>query len=128
MAWRVCAAHDGLLFATTKAEGARIGFIAMGTKDGDAYLEQISVLPTHMRRGVRTRLMTEAAAWSARRKHRAVWLTTYDHLAWNRSYYERLGFAVVPAADCGPDIAAAIAFQRTYLPEPDRRVAMRKTL
>ena len=59
---------------------------------------------------------------------RALWLTTYRHLTWNRPYYERLGFVVVPEDECGPEIRRTVAYERRFLPSPQERVIMRKDL
>ena len=60
-----------------------------------------------------------------RRGHGAeLWLTTYDHLPFNRPYYERLGFRRVDAF--GRDIAQHLAAQREALPDPAHRIAMRR--
>jgi len=126
-AWRRCAAGGGLFFAITQT-GVPVGFAAVGAIDGAAHLEQIAVLPAHMRRGIGRLLMDRAAVIARDHGHEAILLTTYDHVPWNRPYYAALGFEVVPEADWGPGIAATIAHQRAYLPMPARRIAMRKTL
>jgi hypothetical protein len=56
----------------------------------------------------------------------ALWLTTYAHVPWNRAFYERFGFAVVPESSCGGDILEILTEQRRWLPAPEQRVAMRR--
>jgi len=126
-AWTASAALGGLFFAFA-ANDAKAGFAALARKDGEAYLEQISVLPAHMRRGVGAMLMATAIEWARRDGHRRLWLTTYDHLAWNAPYYERFGFETVDQEAIGPDIRAALDVQRRYLPCPAHRIAMRLDL
>jgi hypothetical protein len=58
----------------------------------------------------------------------AIWLTTYAHLPFNRPYYLRHGYEVVPEAACGADVRHHLDEQRRYLPEPASRVAMRRLL
>ena len=125
-AWARRAAGGGLFFAV--CDSVRVGFVALGTQDGEAYLEQIAVLPTHMRRGIGTVLMEKTIAWSRQRGSRALWLTTYDHVPWNRAYYERFGFEAVPAENWGADVATVIAFQRRHLPLSDRRIVVCKAI
>lgn len=127
-AWRGCAAQGGLVFADTKADGARVGFFALSAAEGAGYLEQIAVLPSHMRQGIGGQLMTEAIAMARRRGHQDLVLTTYDHVPWNRPYYERLGFVTIPADRVGPTVQGDLDKQRRYLPMPDRRIAMRLAL
>jgi hypothetical protein len=45
---------------------------------------------------------------------------------WNRPFYEREGFDVVPATDCPTEIVAILDEQRRWLPAPEQRVAMRR--
>ncbi len=127
-AWRGCAAQGGLVFADTKADGARVGFFALSAAEGAGYLEQIAVLPSHMRQGIGSQLTTETIALARRRGHTSILLTTYDHVPWNKPYYERLGFATIPTDQIGPTVQGDLDKQRRYLPMPEHRIAMRLAL
>jgi N-acetylglutamate synthase-like GNAT family acetyltransferase len=81
-----------------------------------------------MRRGIGRRLLEHAAVTARATGGSALWLTTYDQLPFNRPYYERHGYVLVPESACGPDIRHHLEEQRRYLPEPARRVAMRRAL
>lgn len=105
----------------TDLRGHALAFVAMGLRDGSPYLEQISVRASCTRRGVGS-LLLERALRSASDS----WLTTYDHLPWNRPFYERHGFVRVPEENCGPELRADLEFQRRWLPLPARRIAMRR--
>lgn len=102
------------------------GFMILSALDGEPYLDQLSVLPEFMRRGVGRTLIAHACALSASQPRMS--LTTYGHLAWNRPYYERFGFEPTDEADCGPELKNILAEQRTALPLPEQRIAMRKRL
>jgi GNAT superfamily N-acetyltransferase len=104
-------------------EGRAIGFAALDLVDAQPYLDQLSVRMSAMRRGVGRALLDRAITWA---EGRPLWLTTYDHLAWNRPYYERAGFVVVADAQCGPGILHHLGEQRRWLPAPEHRVAMVK--
>jgi GNAT superfamily N-acetyltransferase len=112
--WVICAPHS---------EEAPVAFASLGVLDGAAHLDQLSVQRGWMRRGMGRTLVAHALQWSEGRG--ALWLTTYDHLPWNRSYYERLGFSVVKEAECGPDLREILREEREALPVPEARVAMR---
>jgi GNAT superfamily N-acetyltransferase len=101
--------------------GRALAFVAMGLRDASPYIEQISVRANCTRRGIGSMLLDRAL-------HAApdAWLTTYDHLPWNRPFYERHGFERVPEDNCGPDIRADLEFQRRWLPLPAQRIAMRR--
>jgi GNAT superfamily N-acetyltransferase len=125
--WLSCA-EQGRAFVAVDGGDRALGFAALGAVDGEPYLEQLAVRVSAMRRGIGGRLLA-CAAEAARATGAAVlWLTTYEHLPFNRPYYERHGYVVIPEAQCGPDLCHHLAEQRRYLPEPARRVAMRRAL
>ncbi|HET9863160.1 MAG TPA: GNAT family N-acetyltransferase [Steroidobacteraceae bacterium] len=125
--WARCIAAGNVLLGLD-AHGDAIGFAALGERDGQPYLQQLSVRQAHMRRGVGTRLL-EAMIRAASLAHAAaLWLTTYDHLPWNRAFYERCGFVRVAEADCGPELRRDLDYERRWLPRPECRIAMCRLL
>lgn len=105
---------------------APIGFIALGTRDGMTFVEQLSVRLQFMRRGLGSTLLDTAAEIARTRGPRSLWLTTYGHLPFNRPYYERQGFTLVPRSACGPQLLETADFERRCLPVPHERVVMRR--
>jgi GNAT superfamily N-acetyltransferase len=119
---------SGKALVAVAPAGSILGFAASGTMDGEAYLDQLSVRTQFMRQGIGSALL-EATARRARDDGAgALWLTTYGHLSWNRPFYERAGFSVVPESKCGPEMLAVLAHERRWLPLPEQRVAMRMRL
>lgn len=118
--WRRAIARGALLVAVDEGQ-RKLGFAALGEADGSPYLDQLSVLPSEMRRGIGRALLARTFELSA---GRALWLTTYAHLPWNRPFYERFGFRPVPESECGPEVLDALARQRESLPHPEQRIAM----
>lgn len=125
--WRVCVEAGTTLLAVDEEHRA-LGFVMLGRLDGDAYIEQLSVRTSAMRRGIGTRLLHAAAALARAADERALLLTTYAHLPWNRPFYERSGYVVAADDACGPDVARELEVQRRWLPHPEQRLAMRKAL
>jgi GNAT superfamily N-acetyltransferase len=119
---------SGRTLVAMETDGSAIGFAATGVRDEEAYLDQLSVRTQFMRRGVGTALLVAAECMAQRARQGTLWLTTYAHLGWNRPFYGRAGFVVVPEAECGPEILAEVAYERRWLPCPDQRVIMRKQL
>jgi GNAT superfamily N-acetyltransferase len=117
----------GDTFLAIDDAGAAVGFAALEILDGAPYLDQLSVRLSWMRRGLGRTLLAHALGW-ARARGDTLWLTTYGHLPWNRPFYEKEGFVVVPASDRGPEISARLAEERGTLLEPEQRVAMRRAL
>lgn len=118
--WAI-AVERGLAHIAVDADDEPIGFMTLGFVDGQPYLDQVAVRVSSMRHGVGTALLRYALEWSGTRP---LWLTTYSHLPWNRPYYERHGFVVVPEGACGSELRAILRHQRSALPDPDKRVAM----
>lgn len=127
-AWAAAIAQGGVRLAAGSDPQDADGFIAMGRKDGIAYLEQLSVRCGAMRRGIGGRLMAWGEDWTRSQGQHRLRLTTYAHVPWNRPFYERHGWLLLPEAQWGPDLRATLALQRAHLPDPDQRVAMEKTL
>ncbi len=103
------------------------GYATVSVVDGEAHLDQVSVDPTHGRRGIGRTLVAQCCAWAAAEGHRAITLTTYRDLEWNGPFYERCGFVVVPD-DHGPELAAIRAAERAAGLDVRPRVAMRRAV
>jgi GNAT superfamily N-acetyltransferase len=121
-------AEQGRTFLAVGGNGMGLGFAALAEVDGAPYLDQLAVRLSAMRQGIGQRLLAHAAEWARTCNGAALWLTTYDHLPFNRPYYERQGYLLVPERECGPGIVHHLEEQRHHLPAPERRVAMRRPL
>jgi len=119
------AAELGRVFMAVDASGVPLGFAALDLLDGEPYLDQLAVRTSAMRRGIGGRLLARSAEWARATGTRALWLTTYAHLPFNRPYYERHGYSEVPESECGAGVRHHLAEQRRYLPAPEQRIAMR---
>jgi GNAT superfamily N-acetyltransferase len=103
-----------------------IGFAAVGRKDGGAYLAQLSVRRFFMGLGIGSALLESAAELASGVGAHELWLTTYGHLPWNRPFYERHRFVVMPEGDCGPELLEEHHAEKKWLPLPQQRVLMRR--
>jgi GNAT superfamily N-acetyltransferase len=112
---------EGRLHVAATALDTPVGFASLASVNGYPYLDQLSVLPGWMRRGIGTALVRQAIE---RAGEAPLWLTTYDHLPWNRPFYERFGFVRVPEERCGAELHRILAEQRESLPAPEMRCAM----
>jgi ribosomal protein S18 acetylase RimI-like enzyme len=81
-----------------------------------------------MRQGIGTALLTAMEEMAQKGRAPALWLTTYAHLAWNRPFYEKTGFSIVPEEEWGSEMKQQLVFERRLLPQPEQRVVMRKAL
>lgn len=124
--WRHAAENGDMYLALVDDEP--VGFAALGKADGHVELEQLAVLPEHGRRGIGRALVEHVVEVCRARGEPEIWLTTYDHIPWNRPFYEQVGFEVVPESECGEEERATLAAQRAILRAPEHRVAMRRRL
>ena len=83
--WLDCLRSGTTVLASARA-GEPVGFAALAVLDGEPYLEQLSVRMRAMRRGIGTLLLAVAETIARRTPARALWLTTYRHLPWNRRF------------------------------------------
>jgi NAD(P)H-dependent FMN reductase/GNAT superfamily N-acetyltransferase len=109
------------------AGNAPVGFAHVEIIDaGTAHLEEIDVLPAHGRRGLGTRLVTEVCEWAASARYDSVTLTTFRDVPWNRPFYERLGFRVIPGAELSVGMRAIVEDETRRGLDPSRRVVMER--
>lgn len=103
-----------------------VGYLLSSVVDGAAHIEQVSVARAAASRRVGAMLIDHLSQTAANAGRTAVTLTTFRDVPWNAPYYERLGFAVVPASDQGPQLAALVAREALSIPGNFPRVAMRR--
>jgi ribosomal protein S18 acetylase RimI-like enzyme len=105
-----------------------IGFVQVDVVDGNAHIEQVSVLPAHQGRGVGRALVEVACSWAVALGLPAVTLTTFLDVPWNEPLYRHLGFHRLAGSDIGPELAAVVAAETERGLHPTRRVCMRRWL
>jgi len=125
--WMKCVSAGTVLVAVSQF-CELMGFAAVAERDGELYLDQLSVRRGFMRQGVGTELLHAAMKLAMQMGGHSLWLTTYDHLSWNRPYYERHGFVVIRAEALGPQMREELSFERRLLPDPEHRIVMRSRL
>jgi GNAT superfamily N-acetyltransferase len=125
--WLRCLFAGTVLIAADHS-GQDVGFAAVGMRDREPYLDQLSVRMTSMGQGIGTELLCGSMRMATEGGGQALWLTTYSHLSWNRPYYERHGFVLVSPEQCGEELRCELSFERRLLPRPEERVVMRKIL
>ncbi len=90
------AADDALLWVATYQGKTLTGFVICEVIEGHFYLEQVSVHPSHGRKGL-GRALTLTACYEARtRGLLPVTLSTFRTVPWNGPFYARLGFKEIP--------------------------------
>jgi GNAT superfamily N-acetyltransferase len=103
-----------------------IGFVVVDLVDGCAHVEEVAVTPAHGGRGVGTALIDHVARWAASRALPAVTLTTFRDVAWNRPWYERIGFRVVRDDELSPGLRDLRDAEDAHGLPAELRVVMRR--
>jgi GNAT superfamily N-acetyltransferase len=108
--------------------GELVGWCYAAVVDDSLFIEQIDVLPEFGRRGIGGRLLDTVGDAARDRGLRALTLTTEADIPWNRPWYEKVGFHVVPAAARPPGLAAKFAAEADRGLDTSTRVTMRREL
>ena len=118
----------GRLWVAT-ARARPVGYaLALVLAAGGAHLEQLSVDPAHGRRGLGRALVEAVLGWAGARDAQALTLSTFADVAWNRPYYERLGFEVLAPSEWTPALVTVREHERSAGLDTDQRVIMRRPL
>jgi GNAT superfamily N-acetyltransferase len=122
--WRAA----GRAWVSTDRDGHPVGFAVVDLVDGIAHLEELSVLPEENGRGHGTALLRAVEGWARRKGHRAVTLTTFRDVPFNRPFYEKRGYRVLAEDEWTPGLAERRAEEADVGLDPALRVVMAKPL
>ena len=104
-----------------------VAFVQMDEVDGNAHVQELAVLPAHMRQGLGSLLLDAACTWAQDNGYQAITLTTYADVAWNAPFYAARGFTEL--CELTPELAEIRDWERDVgLDDVGRRVAMRRDL
>ena len=109
-------------------DGRVVGWIQVERVGDELSVHQLSVHPDAQRRGIGGALLDAAIAHAARAGEATLVLDTQSDIAWNRPWYERFGFAVVPEAEWTDAMRAITAEQTVDGLDWSTRVHMRHEL
>jgi GNAT superfamily N-acetyltransferase len=120
--------EGGRAWVAVTDDDVPVGHAFAKVVDGEGYLHQVDVVPTHGRQGIGRALVEHVCAWAAGRGLPAVTLTTFRDVPWNGPFYARLGFEELPDPELGPQLAAVRAAERAQGLDDLPRIAMRRGL
>ena len=104
-----------------------VGFVQVDEVDGIAHVQELAVLPSHMRQGLGSALLDAACEWARDAGYAAITLTTYADVPWNAPFYAARGF--VELTELTPELAEIRDWERDVgLDAVGRRIAMRRDL
>jgi GNAT superfamily N-acetyltransferase len=120
-------ARDGRSWVAVDENDRPIGYVVVDVVDGNAHIEQISVLPDYQGQGFGKHLLEAVHAWAVEAGYPALTLTTFIHVPWNRPLYEHLGFVVMPEDVLQPGLREVRAHESRMGLDPRSRVCMRRS-
>jgi GNAT superfamily N-acetyltransferase len=109
-------------------DGELVGWCYASPVDDSLFVEQIDVLPEFGRRGIGGQLLDRVSAEAADLGRVAVTLTTETDVAWNRPWYEKIGFRVLQPDERGSGLAAKVAHEAERGLDITTRVTMRRAI
>ncbi len=122
------ALDDRLLWVAVDPADRPLGFVAASGGPGTTFIVELSVAHEEQGKGLGAALMRTAIDDARRRGDRAVTLTTFRDVPWNRPFYEKLGFRVLEPTELTPELIAVLADEASRGLAPDERCAMHLAL
>src|SRR3569833_2160262 len=118
----------GLAWVTTDTADTAVGYLIADRVDGNLHVEQVSIHPSHARRGAGRALIDHLADHARAVAVPALTLTTFADVPWNGPYYQRCGFVAVDDEELTPGLR--VIRQREAVRGLDRwpRLCMRRDL
>jgi len=118
----------GLLWLAEDLETGVVAFALAERLVGSLHLQELSVLPSHARRGLGTALVECVAETAATQGCSRLTLSTFSDVPWNGPFYERLGFRAVAVADLAPELQAVRRGEAELGLRIEERVIMSRAL
>lgn len=120
--------EEQLLWVALTEDETPVGF-ALLEREGDfLHLEELDVHPDHGRKGIGSALVHKVCDWGRGQGYKRMTLTTFQHIPWNRPFYEKLNFQVIPERQLSADLKRRMQRETGRGMEPGLRVAMQRTL
>ena len=118
----------GRSWVAVDSDDQPVGYVVVDVVDGDAHIEQVSVLPHDQGQGVGRALMDVVEQWGRETGRPAITLTTFIDVPWNAPLYLHLGFDVLAESEIGPELRSLVAEEAAHGLDPETRVCMRRFL
>ena len=118
----------GYALVAVDEDDAPVGFLSAERQGDTLHLWELSVCHAWQGRGIGRALLTQLIATARRRQVAVLTLTTFRDVAWNRPFYETLGFVTLAEPDLPAGLRRILAREAEHGLPPERRCAMRLTL
>jgi GNAT superfamily N-acetyltransferase len=118
-------ARNGRAWTAVDDADHPVGYVLVDEVDGNAHIEQMSVVPEHQGAGIGRALLDVVRHWAIATERSCITLTTFADVPWNRPLYEHLGFQVLATDEIGPGLSAVRWSEAEHGLDPAARVCMR---
>lgn len=116
------------VWVTCDKNDTPVGMVLASVRDGNAYIEELDVLPEHGRRGLGTRLIDQVCIWAIENGCSAVDLSTFRDVPWNGPFYRKNGFRDLTIAEWTTEMPKIRDSETAQGLAPEARVFMRREL
>ncbi len=121
------ARQRSLLWVAVTLDNKPVGF-ALTTDHGmTLHLEELDVHLDYQGLGIGTAMMDEVFQSAQKVGYHGITLTTFSHIPWNASWYERLGFRTLNPEELSSELSAILQAEVQRGLNPKLRVAMLKS-
>lgn len=121
------AVDDGRVWVA-EVDGEVVGYAWALDLDGQAHLEQVSVVPAHSGTGLGRALVDTVAEWANAIGSPSLTLSTFRDVPWNAPLYAHLGFVPLEGAELDAALLAVVAEEAAHGLDVSRRVVMARPL
>lgn len=121
----------GHSWVAQNANGELTGFIVGDPMGESFYIEELCVVSKHQGKGIGARLLNTCMQWAYQQGYKAITLTTFEEVPWNKPWYAHLGFEKIPTRHITPELKRKLVFDdqtNTIKLKQFSRCAMQKML
>ena len=114
-------------FVISNDQGEVVGFIYAKQQDSDFYIIEFDVRSDLQKQGIGRQLIEYSITVAKAANFKAVTLTTFIDVAWNRPFYQRLGFEIIKDSEQANYLKNALDNEVKFGFKRDSRCAMQFT-
>src|SRR5438093_1918262 len=120
--------RDGRAWVAADDTDTPVAYLLLDIVDQHGHIEQVSVDPSHSRRGLGRLLIDRAAAWAGQNGLMGLTLATFADVPWNAPYYDTLGFRRLSEQELTPGLQEIQRREASHGVTAWPRVFMRREL
>lgn len=114
----------GTAWVALGLDDSPVAFLNAEAISGCLHIWEMSVHTDHQRHGLGSKLIAAAKQHALEQGYRALTLTTFRNVAWNESFYARLGFEVIEHEQLPYELKKILANEAEAGLPAERRCAM----